>query len=390
MLKNIRKVLVILMLITVGFGMPAMVLAETTSELQNQKNEIDEKIAETNTELQGVKSKMSTALNQITRLNSQISDYEDEIQTLSGQLDTLNTQITEKESVIKVQEDKFEEQQALLEKRLVALYESGKTTYLDMLLSSEGLSGFISKYYLIGTLAEADEELMNQIAATKQKIEDEKIALEDSKKEVESSKEKINNQKNALSVSVNEKNRLVENLNEDEKALQDKLEEYEQDKREIQSKLAAIAYSSNKSYGIITPVSPSAAGYGTPLAGKTKANITTGYYGYSNHTGVDFACAGGTPILAVKAGIVRISEAKRSASGAYRSYGEYVVIDHMDGTMTLYGHMQSGSRAVSVGQSVSQGQVIGLVGSTGNSTGNHLHFEVRINGKPVNPTSYLP
>ena len=80
----------------------------------------------------------------------------------------------------------------------------------------------------------------------------------------------------------------------------------------------------------------------------------------------------------------------RNSKGQYKSYGEYIVINHHDGTMTLYAHMLSGSRTVSPGDKVTQGQVIGKVGSTGKSSGDHLHFEVRITGSPVNPMPYLP
>ena len=97
----------------------------------------------------------------------------------------------------------------------------------------------------------------------------------------------------------------------------------------------------------------------------------------------------GKNVVAVKDGTVVISSAQRNANGTYRSYGEYIVIDHHDGTMTLYGHMRPNSRTVSAGQNVVQGQVIGIVGTTGNSTGDHLHFEVRINGRCVNPLPYL-
>ena len=384
MLKNIRKVLVVIMLFIITFSFPISVLAETRAELEEESKDIDQKIKETETELAGVKSQMSTALNQINKLNTQINDYEDEITTLEENLNVLNTQIAEKETGLKEQEAKFVEQQDLLEKRLVALYESGSTTYLDMLLSADGLSNFISKYYLIGTLAEADDELLTQIENTKNQIAAEKAALETSKQEVEATKETVKTKKNALSVSVNEKNNLVDNLNDEEKALEEQLEIYEQHKRELQSQLAAIA--KDKNY---TVVAPSAAGYTSPLPGKTKANITTTYYGYSGHTGVDWACKSGTPILAVKSGTVVVSEAKKR-NGRYVSYGEYIVIDHHDGTMTLYAHGYPGSRQVSPGSYVSQGQQIMSVGTTGNSTGNHLHFEVRINGKPTNPMSYLP
>ena len=92
----------------------------------------------------------------------------------------------------------------------------------------------------------------------------------------------------------------------------------------------------------------------------------------------------------IVSGTVITSTALRNSKGNYRSYGEYVIIDHHDGTMTLYAHMLSGSRTVVPRQNVSQGQQIGQVGSTGNSSGPHLHFEVRIGGSPVNPTPYLP
>ena len=138
-----------------------------------------------------------------------------------------------------------------------------------------------------------------------------------------------------------------------------------------------------------TPNNPSASGYIRPVVGYS---ITTGWMGYSGHTGVDFSGSGisGKPVLAVKAGTVVTSTALKYSNGNYRSYGEYIVINHHDGTMTLYAHGAPGSRLVSAGQSVSQGQQIMSVGTTGNSTGYHLHFEVRVNGRPVNPTPYLP
>ena len=113
--------------------------------------------------------------------------------------------------------------------------------------------------------------------------------------------------------------------------------------------------------------------------------------GYANHTGVDFSGPGisGKPVLAAKSGTVVTSTALKNSNGTYRSYGEYIVINHHDGTMTLYAHGAPGSRLVSAGQKVSQGQQIMSVGTTGNSTGYHLHFEVRVNGVPVNPAPYL-
>ena len=400
-----KKFLVIFILAILVFSNVFIVYADEKSKLKNQQSDIDKKIEETNSEIAGVKSQMTVALNQINNYNSQIGSFENEIEDLTTQINVLTSQINEKQVSIDEQIEKYNEQQELLNKRLVAMYESGSTSYLDMLLSSANLADLISKYYIIEQLAEYDTELLNNIEQTRLQIEKEKSDLENTKSTVETSKSKLEAKRNSLTILVNEKNALVGTLSAEEKVLENELEQIEQDKRDIQAKLAAIAAreeaerkaaaaaaaaKNGTANTIIEPSSPSTAGFICPIPGKSKGNITTGYYGYSGHTGVDFACGSGTSVVAAKGGTVVISTALRSSSGGYRSYGEYIVISHGDGTSTLYAHMLPGSRTVSEGTSVSQGQVIGQVGSTGNSTGPHLHFEVRINGRCVNPTAYLP
>ena len=377
--KRIIFINVLILIILLSFI--GISYAATKSEL----NDIDEKIEQTNTEIAGVKKQMTNALNQINSLNSEISGYENDISKLKKQLETVNAQITEKTSNIEKQQEKYDTQKDLLEQRLVALYEAGETTYLDMLLASEDLSDFISNYYLIEQMAEADEALLTNIENTKKQLEAEKEYLDTAKNEIETTTATLAEKKQSLSKSVTQKKNVVSNLTAEEAELQAQLEEFEEDKRRIQAELAkeASGYTGEV-------VAPSAAGYICPINGRSKKHITTGYYGYKGHTGVDFACGAGTPIVAVKSGTVITSTALRNSNGKYRSYGEYVVINHHDGTMTLYAHMLSGSRTVSKNQHVSQGQVIGKIGSTGNSTGPHLHFEVRIGGSPVNPTPYLP
>lgn len=387
---KVKRILFISLMITILVSSSMQIVyAATASELQQQQNELDKQIEKTASEIAGVKEQMTEQLTKINQLNSEISNYDDEISDLQTKIDNLTTEISQKQASIEEQEEKYAIQKELLDKRLIALYESGSTSYLDLLLSSDGLSDFISKYYIISTIAESDQELLNKIETIKNQIIEEKAYLVSAQEEIITSQSELSNKKNLLENSKSQKQAIVSNLSAEEKVLQEQLDEFEEDKKQIQRDLAALAAKN----GNITPVAPSAAGYISPLAGKTKANITTGYGSYSwggTHSGVDFSCAAGTAIYAVKSGTVVISTALRNSRGAYKSYGEYVVIDHHDGTMTLYAHMYSGSRMVSPGQSVSQGQQIGKVGSTGNSTGNHLHFEVRINGKPVNPTPYLP
>jgi len=421
-MNKLEKILSISVIIGIfGITSIGITFATTESELKTKKNSIDEQIAETNSEIAGVKSQMTNTLTQINQLNSQISSYESEIDELEGQLSTLDVQIEKKEENILEQEAKYKEQKELdvqiekkeenileqeakykeqkelLEKRLVALYESGTISYLDVLLSAETLSDFISKYYMISQIAELDEELLQNIENTRNKIQTEKEELENSKKALASSKETIEVKRNSLNLSVKDKNNLVSTLTEEEKALNKQLEQFEADKKAIQDELGKIAKkesSKNSSSTVVSNVTPSSCGYIFPISGLSKGNINNkNYPSYPGHNGVDVNIGVvGKSVVAVKDGTVETSKSLKNPDGSYRSYGEYITINHHDGTQTLYAHLLAGSRKVSPGQKVSQGQVIGTVGSTGNSTGPHLHFGVYINDKRsfVNPLPYLP
>ncbi len=424
-MNKVKIILINCFIIIMIFSLIIRVYAANKSELNQQQKDLDDKIKETSSEIENVHGQMTDALNQINDLNAEISTYQKEINNVQGKINNLNTEIQNKQSNIDEQEKKYAEQKALLDKRLVALYETGTVSYLDMLLTSESLTDFISKYYLIEQMAEADQELLQKIDSTKKQIETEKGSLETSKTEVETSKQELVGKKSSLNSAVKQKQEIASSLSAEESELNEKLDEMEEDRKEIQSELAAIAAeeaakkkaeknkkpssssSSNSNSSNTTAsgssqndddeddddnVAPSAHGYIFPVQGCSRANINKLVYpSYRGHTGIDVnRNVVGKNVVAVKAGTVVKSEAKKNSNGTYRSYGEYVVINHHDGTMTLYAHMLAGTRKVSKGQEVSQGQVLGTVGSTGNSTGTHLHFEVLIGGSPVNPIPYLP
>ena len=370
-----------------------VVIGATKSELNASSSETDQKIEEAKEELENISAEKSETLQQVEELITQISSYQSEIDDLDTKLSEINTQIESAQDKINEKQENYDEQQELLEKRLVATYEAGETSYLDVLLSSSSLTDLISNYYLISEITESDMELMEKIEKEKQEIETAKQELETNKKELDNTRAQKQQKTTELQNAKTQKDNYVAQLNEDEKNTQAELEQFEQDKRDIQAQLAEIArkeaVSSGGSNGSNIANNPSSSGYIRPIVGY---GITCGWMGYSGHTGVDFSGSGiaGKPILAAKAGTVVTSTALKYSNGNYRSYGEYIVINHHDGTMTLYAHGAPGSRLVSAGQSVSQGQQIMSVGTTGNSTGYHLHFEVRVNGRPVNPAPYLP
>ncbi len=385
MKNNLRKISYILILLLMLFCLTG-VYAVTETELNEKLENIDAQINSTNTEIAGLKTQMTTNLEQINRINIQISEYEAEIETTTISIESIQGILEEKQEELKEAEENYNKQKELLEKRLIAMYESSKTTYLDLLLGASDLTDFISKYYLVQEIAEYDKKAIKAVENAKKIVEVEENEISKKNETLESSKERLTLQKTSMEILIKDKVKLIEKLTEEEKQLEIRLAEYEEDKKQIEKELAELS----KQNAIKASLTPSECGYISPLLGKTRKNITTGYYGYSGHTGVDFAVVSGTEILAVKEGTVAISDAKKNASGLYRSYGEYVVIDHHDGTMTLYAHGLPNSRTVKVGDKVVAGQTIMLVGSTGNSTGPHLHFEVRINGKCVEPTEYLP
>ena len=388
MLKKFVKISIVSLIICIMIlsGNIAIVLATTQSDLSN----IQDKIDDTKKEIDQVEQKLSSAMTEVRKLTAEISAYESEISDLNYKIDEVNSKIEQTEQELKKAEEDYMHQEELLKQRLVAMYEAGETTYLDVLLSSKSMTDFISKYYIVSEIAETDKNLLEQMDKNKKSIEETKQLLEESKTQIETLKANKEYTAKSLKSSQAVKQSYVNELNDEEKALQAELDQFERDKKEIEAELARIARESNGGSNVVAGA-PSAAGYIFPVAGLGMKNINRPYYpSYPGHTGVDINInVTGKKIVAVKAGTVVTSTALRYANGNYRSYGEYVVIDHHDGTMTLYAHMYPNSRIVSKGQNVSQGQVLGTVGTTGNSTGNHLHFEVRINGKCVNPLPYL-
>ena len=367
------------------------------TSIASDLSDVNKKIEQKEEEIDGIQEEKSDAMKEVATLTAQITDYQNQIDDLDAKIDELNTKINDAQKKVDEAQAEYDNNKALAEERLVVMQESGDTTYLDMLLTSSSITDFISNYYLASELAEADTELLDSIEKERQEVENAKAELENSKKELDTQKASKQSVATQLQASKNQKDAKVASLSADEKQAQAELDQFEADKREIQTELARIAAeeakkNQNGGGSTIITGNPSASGYIFPVAGLSKANINNkNYPSYIGHTGVDVNInVTGRSVVAVKAGTVEKSLALKNPNGTYRSYGEYVVINHHDGTMTLYAHMLADSRRVQKGQSVSQGQVIGIVGSTGNSSGTHLHFEVLVNGRPVNPLPYLP
>lgn len=387
MRKN--KIIFIILTILIILANTLITFASTKTELQNESSAIQDKIDAKEDEISEVHAQLSDSMKQIQKLTSQITDFEGQIEKLDAEISKIEVSISETEEKLEEAVKLYTKQEEMLKQRVVALYESGETSYLDVLLSSSDLTEFISNCYLVSEITSYDTDLLDQMEKNRNDIEAAKKALEENKAQVESVKISKEETAKSLQNSKSAKQECVDKLSADEKTMQDELEQFEEDKKQVQRELAAIAAkeaANNKEYIVSTP---SSSGYIFPVAGLSKANISNkSYPSYPGHTGIDVNInVVGKSIVAVKSGTVVISAALTNGNGTYRSYGEYIVINHHDGTMTLYAHGLAGSRRVSVGEEVAQGQVLMILGSTGNSTGPHLHFEVRVNRKPSKSTT---
>ena len=336
------------------------------NSLLSKENDIQSKLDNAKKELKKIDAEKSEVEKQLNQLNAQISIYQSEI-------DLLQIQIDENEAKLVELEADYEARSKTLAKRIVAQYETGDITYLDFLLTSESLTDFISNYYMLGEIAQMDVTMLNKIQNTKNEIEQVKQQLAQDKSNLEV-------QTNTLKSKKSERETYKSQLSQNEKDLQAKREEYDKELKGVESEIKKLQSNSAYMGGIMAYPVP-----GYPIS-STPGNLFGYrwhpiYHDWRLHTGVDIAAPTGAKFVAAESGKVIIS------SGSYGGYGKTVVIDHGGGITTLYGHCSA--LYVSVGQYVTKGTVISAVGSTGNSTGPHAHFEVRKNGTPVDPLKYI-
>ena len=329
-----------------------------------------------------MQDELSATMLKVQELEDKIMGYEADIEELGSKMETLQASIDEATEKLAIASQSYEEKSDLLAKRLVAIYESGDIQYLDVLLKSESITDFVSRYYVIEEIVEYDNQLIKQVQEEKNNIETTKQKLENEQSEIRIVKAKSEQTSIVLNNMKTLKQSYIDDLSEDEKKLQEQITAYKQEQAQIEAQILAatnnidadIQYTGGE---MLWPVAISGtvitSEYGVrehPIQGVVK-----------QHTGIDIGGAPlGTPVVAAADGVV-------TYAGWLGGYGNCVMINHGDGIVTLYGH--GNEILTEVGNEVKQGDTIMAVGSTGNSTGPHLHFEVRVNGNYTNPLNYV-
>ncbi len=376
-----RKILCIFLILLVCFFTTFTYAENENNEIDiyEQRNQLQNQLSEANGELDEVQSNLSENLRQVEKLDEKISSATTQLEEQESKITKLKNSINVIEEELDSTTERYEKQKELFKQRLVAIYESGDTHYLDILLRSRSLSDFLSSYYIITQLAEIDENLINE--------------LETKKKSIDLAKQKLENEKDELATIVENQTRVARTLQNTKKLRESFISKLSDEEKELQSKIDEI----NAQYDEINKQILIAAQQGIdtqyiggelawPVPGYTR--ITSKYAmrvhpitgQYKLHTGVDISAPLGANFIAANDGIVIRAEMNSA-------YGNMVIIDHGGGITTLYAH---GSEIlVQVGQSVKRGEAILKVGSTGYSTGPHAHFEVRINGLTTDPLPYI-
>ncbi len=394
-----RRILTFIIMIVVLFCFSINVFSNTeatNTETQNtennevsnktlleQSNEVRQKLEESSTRLEYVQSELSTSLQQIQELGDKITEYENQYNDLKNQVAEMEANIAVIDADINKVQAEYDRKENLLKKRMVALYKAGDATYLDVLLSSSSIVDFLSKYYMLEKIIDYDTDLMKELEVEKNSIENKKQEQEKKKADLKVAKAKAGQ----MQILMENNKMLQENysakLTTEEATLNEQILQYKQEQEEIERQIqAAINWSGDlaiqyKGGVMIWPVGVNGTYITSPFG--NRLHPIQGVYKY--HAGIDIGNAGyGAPVLAAADGVV-------TYAGVMSGYGNCVMINHGSGIVTLYGHGQT--IYATLGQTVKQGDVIMAVGSTGNSTGPHLHFEVRKDGVATSPIPFL-
>lgn len=352
-------------------------------DLNEMNQEVTEQINQANTKLEYVQSELSNTMIQVQELEDKILGYQKEMTGLSDKLDTLQNSIDETKQKLTVAEEEYNQKEELLRERLVAMYEDGETQYLDILLSSRNIVEFISGYYLINEFVEYDNTLMKEVAERRDDIEITKTKLEKEETEIKLIKAKREQTTVVLQNTITLQESYAKKLSKQEQELKNKITEYKQEQARIE---ALIQQATNSSNNLDIQYTGGEMLWPVAISG----TVITSTYGVrehpiqgviKEHSGLDIGNATyGSPVVAAADGVV-------TYAGWLGGYGNCVMINHGNGLVTLYGHGQK--IITELHKEVKKGDLIMEVGSTGNSTGPHLHFEVRVNGSCVNPLNYV-
>lgn len=423
-LKRILCAMLCVCMISIPMAIPTTVSAEDSiSDLEQQLQQLEQENQKYQKILDDTKSDIAEKEEYKSALVSKVQVLDEKIAVTREKISSLNDDIKEKQDAYDKGLSEVEDQFDALANRLRILYMSGNATDLEIIFGAKDFSDLIDKMELVKSLANSDKELISEIQTKLDELSTKKESLEADKKDLETQQASLKSDQDEFNKLISDNDEILKNLYASNSEAQNSLESAALQSDEIEAKISeyyaaqkaaaehaaqasqsssssssssnSSSSSGSSSSGSSSVIVPSGSGFAWPTPGFTY--LSSEWYEdreVYNHGGIDIAGAGimGTPVVAAADGTVVATNSscthnwgKSYSCGCGGGYGNYVMISHAGGKMTVYGHLTS--LTVSTGQTVSRGQVIGYVGSTGNSTGPHLHYECRLNGVRYNPMS---
>ncbi len=384
-----------------GEGTPDRVLAsELTNDLIKEKEaeisdakELKNQLQSNLTDIKKVKEELEASkenLRQyVVQLDGELETIQEKIEELKGKISDKEEEITQTEAELEAAIEDQENQYEAMKERIRFMYEKGDNLYMELIFSSDSFGDMLNKAEYIEMLSAYDRKMLDQYVATRKLIELYMEQLEEDRAYLEEAKAGVESEEASLNSLIDEKKKTIEQVSDDIQAKEAAIAEYEADIREqnetiamlekvVAEEKARLAEESRIRYdgGMFAWPAPSYTRISDDYGNRMHPTLHVEKF----HNGIDLAAPGGSPILAAYDG-------KVVAADYSGSMGNYIMIDHGDGLYTIY--MHASALYVSKGTWVSKGQKIAAVGSTGRSTGNHLHFSVRLNGSYVSPWNYI-
>lgn len=396
------------------------------SDEKDKLNNLEDKKSSVENTLSDLESSKSDTEKYIKEVDGQVSAISTQMYTNQNNLNDVETKIKKTQKKLTAAKKSIESQYASMKLRIKYMYENGDTQMLDLILSSKNIGDFLNKAEYISEISEYDRKMLDKMVETKKEIASSKKSLEVDKKKMVALQSKLESQKKDLQalsdakakelkdykklIAKGEKTKnSIDNEIENQKKVVAEMESIEKARAEAAKKAAEAARKANNSInksnignnssgnantntatttddGSDSNTNVTFSGYIWPLPGHTRVSSGFGYRSdpftgkQAYHSGIDIPAAAGTAIVAAASGQVAWANYSTTA-------GNWIGIDHGNGVYTVYMHCSA--LLVSAGQNVSQGDTIGLVGNTGSSQGNHLHFSVRLNGSYVSPWNYV-